>query len=637
MYGTARATGYGYSLWEFQVYGSFDTAAAAVPPTPRRASPATASSTENAGTPASAAVDGNTGTRWSSAASDPQWIYVDLGAPADRLPGRAHLGGGVRHRVPAPGVQRRRDLDVDLLDDDRHRRHPDPERHRHRPLRPDVRHRAGHRVRVLPVGVRQSTRAAATTSPTSATRRRPPARPVATGGGQPNIALYQPVQASSYEGGNAPAAALDGRTTTRWSSLFTDPQWIYVDLGGTAHHHPGRAQLGVRVRHRLPHRRIERRHHLDDHLHHDHGQGRRRDPATSPVPAGTCGCTAPRGRPATGTRCGSSRCTAPSTPRQATAPHAVRPDQGAGHHRAVPAVRARPTTPWSPTPAGPPCPGRPSRGAAHYQVWINISRTDYDFTQSGNLLDLYTKVAEPTGTSYTPTWDITDRWTYKWFVVSVSGSGATTTSNIRTFSLYLPNVETVADGVNIVNGARDLNKDGTIEPYEDWHQPVDDPGQRPARPDDAKEKAYQMFYNAQVYPQSGWHFGPAQPIDLNNVPARRRRYPAGHPVRSRPATPSTGTRPRTRRRARCPRARTMRWTTSSATCNARRSWRSVPAACSAPLAEVGTKVIYPRIQEGNGENADVAAAQVRALVAGSAGRPGAEPEVGPRDGQALAG
>jgi hypothetical protein len=41
---------------------------------------ATASSTENGGTPASAAVDGNTGTRWSSAAADPQWLQVDLGA-----------------------------------------------------------------------------------------------------------------------------------------------------------------------------------------------------------------------------------------------------------------------------------------------------------------------------------------------------------------------------------------------------------------------------------------------------------------------------------------------------------------------------------------------------------------------------
>nr|WP_027345381.1 discoidin domain-containing protein [Hamadaea tsunoensis] len=81
MNGTARATGYGYSLWEFQVYGSIGggtggcgTANASLGKT------ATASSTENAGTPASSAIDGNTGTRWSSAYSDPQWIQVDLGS-----------------------------------------------------------------------------------------------------------------------------------------------------------------------------------------------------------------------------------------------------------------------------------------------------------------------------------------------------------------------------------------------------------------------------------------------------------------------------------------------------------------------------------------------------------------------------
>jgi beta-glucanase (GH16 family) len=81
MYGTTRATQWGYSLWEFQVYGSTGsggtgcgTANAALHKT------ATASSTENGGTPASAAVDGDNGTRWSSAASDPQWIRVDLGS-----------------------------------------------------------------------------------------------------------------------------------------------------------------------------------------------------------------------------------------------------------------------------------------------------------------------------------------------------------------------------------------------------------------------------------------------------------------------------------------------------------------------------------------------------------------------------
>ncbi|WNM39510.1 discoidin domain-containing protein [Micromonospora halotolerans] len=81
MTGTARATAYGYSLWEFQVYGATgggagcDTATNAA-----QGRPATASSTENAGTPAGAAVDGSATTRWASAASDPQWLQVDLGS-----------------------------------------------------------------------------------------------------------------------------------------------------------------------------------------------------------------------------------------------------------------------------------------------------------------------------------------------------------------------------------------------------------------------------------------------------------------------------------------------------------------------------------------------------------------------------
>ncbi|CAM5600375.1 Discoidin domain-containing protein OS=Streptomyces tendae OX=1932 GN=GUR47_05720 PE=4 SV=1 [Streptomyces tendae] len=45
--------------------------------------PASASSVENAGTPAAAAFDGDAGTRWSSQASDPQWVRVDLGAVKD--------------------------------------------------------------------------------------------------------------------------------------------------------------------------------------------------------------------------------------------------------------------------------------------------------------------------------------------------------------------------------------------------------------------------------------------------------------------------------------------------------------------------------------------------------------------------
>jgi beta-glucosidase len=79
MYGTARATQYGYSLWEFQVYGSTGATGCAAG-NAAQGHPATASSAENAGTPAGSAFDGDAGTRWSSAFADPQWIQVDLGA-----------------------------------------------------------------------------------------------------------------------------------------------------------------------------------------------------------------------------------------------------------------------------------------------------------------------------------------------------------------------------------------------------------------------------------------------------------------------------------------------------------------------------------------------------------------------------
>ncbi len=49
-----------------------------------------------------------------------------------------------------------------------------------------------------------------------------------------NIALNKPVTVSSTEAVGTPgSAAVDGIATSRWGSAFTDPQWIYVDLGAT--------------------------------------------------------------------------------------------------------------------------------------------------------------------------------------------------------------------------------------------------------------------------------------------------------------------------------------------------------------------------------------------------------------------
>lgn len=49
-----------------------------------------------------------------------------------------------------------------------------------------------------------------------------------------NLALNKPVTVSSVQSSSYPGSnAVDGNTGTRWSSAFSDPQWIYVDLQGT--------------------------------------------------------------------------------------------------------------------------------------------------------------------------------------------------------------------------------------------------------------------------------------------------------------------------------------------------------------------------------------------------------------------
>lgn len=49
-----------------------------------------------------------------------------------------------------------------------------------------------------------------------------------------NLALNRPAFSSSNENNTLiPSNAVDGNMSTRWSSQFSDPQWIYVDLGAT--------------------------------------------------------------------------------------------------------------------------------------------------------------------------------------------------------------------------------------------------------------------------------------------------------------------------------------------------------------------------------------------------------------------
>jgi beta-glucosidase len=48
-----------------------------------------------------------------------------------------------------------------------------------------------------------------------------------------NLALNQPTQTSSVQGTAVGSRAVDSSTTTNWESQYSDPQWIYVDLGAS--------------------------------------------------------------------------------------------------------------------------------------------------------------------------------------------------------------------------------------------------------------------------------------------------------------------------------------------------------------------------------------------------------------------
>ena len=77
MNGMKRATSWGYSLWDFEVYGS-----AYIPKSAKisQKKTVTASSYESASLAANKVNDGSTSTRWASSTSEQNWIAIDLGS-----------------------------------------------------------------------------------------------------------------------------------------------------------------------------------------------------------------------------------------------------------------------------------------------------------------------------------------------------------------------------------------------------------------------------------------------------------------------------------------------------------------------------------------------------------------------------
>ncbi|MEW1862526.1 discoidin domain-containing protein [Streptomyces sp. NPDC088194] len=227
MYGTKRATGYGYSLWEFQVYGTLTggTSASCGSANSALDQPATASSTENAGTPASAAVDGDAGTRWSSAAADPQWLQIDLGASVPicevvlqweaayatafqiQVSDNASTWSPVYSTTTGTGGTQT----LDVTGTGRYIRMYGTAR------------ATGYGYSLWEFQVRTGGSGDGGGTPTGDC-------------GTTNAALGHPATASSVQDddpGYSPNYAVDGSTVTRWASAYADPQWFEVDLGAS--------------------------------------------------------------------------------------------------------------------------------------------------------------------------------------------------------------------------------------------------------------------------------------------------------------------------------------------------------------------------------------------------------------------
>lgn len=271
----------------------------------------------------------------------------------------------------------------------------------------------------------------------------------------------------------------------------------------------------------------------------------------------------------------------------------------------------------------------PKQNAVRYEVWINLSRTDYDWNAPGNLLDRYTKVAEVTDTKCNaPT--LVDRWTYKWYVIAVEANGTKVQSDIGQFSVYLPYIEQMSDGVNIINGMRDLNKNGTIEPYEDWHNTIS------VRVNDlmsrmsSEEKINQLFYSpeslTEMNKEAGFVFSYGttdfiRDAQLKIAAEQRLGIPiifAGDKIQGwKTVFPTELGLAATRNLD-------LAWKAGDLQRREQKAWGFTGTL--SPVAEVDTKVLYPRFQEGGGENADYVAAMMRAMICGMQGGPEVNPK-----------
>jgi hypothetical protein len=170
MFGTVRATQFGYSLWEFSVYALTGTGNTVTVTNP-------GNQTGTVGTPVNLQIHAT------DSAAGQTLTYSATGLPAG-----LSINAGTGAITGSPSAAGTSTTAVTARDG---------------------------------TGASGSTSFTWTVSP-------------ATGCGTTNVALNKPATASSQENAAfPPQSAVDGNAGTRWSSAFADPQWLQVDLGST--------------------------------------------------------------------------------------------------------------------------------------------------------------------------------------------------------------------------------------------------------------------------------------------------------------------------------------------------------------------------------------------------------------------
>ncbi len=204
MLGTQRATAFGYSLYEFLV---FDQSGGTAPvKNIALAKTSSASSYQSAGYESNKAFDGNSATRWGSIASDSQWIYVDLGQSRNVnrviLNWEAAYGKGYKIQLSNDAVTWT-DVYTTTTGDGG---------------TDDISFTATNARYVRMLGISRGTAFGYSLYDFEVYD-------------VPNLALNKTVTASSSENAFQPISAVDGNPSTRWSSLYTNSEWLKVDLG----------------------------------------------------------------------------------------------------------------------------------------------------------------------------------------------------------------------------------------------------------------------------------------------------------------------------------------------------------------------------------------------------------------------